>query len=178
MARYVSPGVWQCDFCLRVLPEGDFAVDRWRQRMKKGPGRCNDSEREYARAKSAFSPSSRYSDADHHSAYHAAKDTCRQHAWGSGYYSLSDKAHYREVVAVKSTGVGQGKDEIRTSVQRHADEAALHERAERNRAERERDLELAAQTRAKQVRQEEIAVVDDPEKAARKAAIRARRARR
>ena len=174
-----TPDTLICPFCERIMPRTEFATDRWREARGKNPGRCWDCERELARAKSAFSPTQRFATADHTAAYYAAKDTCRNHAWGSAYYNKSVKAHYRELVAkMPGRGLGQGKDQIRTHTQRHADEAVLHERAERNRADRERALETAVKARTSRPALPASAPEDDPEKAARKAAIRARRARR
>ena len=82
MAAYVGPGIWQCNFCLRVLPEAAFRVDGWRRRRNKGPGRCDECEKELTRSKTAFSRTARFATADHTAAYRAAKETCRARLWG------------------------------------------------------------------------------------------------
>ena len=85
MASYVSPGIWQCNFCQQVLPEQAFSLDQWRVRNNKGPGRCQECEAELSRAKTAFGS---YSQANHRQAYMLAKETCQARAWNEVDYRL------------------------------------------------------------------------------------------
>ena len=191
MARFFEAGIWICNFCERKLPESEFAADNWRRERGKGPGRCVQCEKELARAKTAFSPTGRYGQADHCYAYEAAKETCRAHAWGSGYYSRTDKADANErglrikelrgaerATAKAKTGMN------RTFSERRADEDELKRTADERRARRERKLNDRVLQRAAVPlveNKEVLAAISEEEaaeKEARKQAIRERRAAR
>ena len=177
MARYIRQGIWQCPWCSRILPEHEFALDAWRKARGKGPGgRCRDCDKEYSRALVATSPTGKYQDADHAAAYHMAKRTCQDHAWGSGYY---DKGTRR---AASQKAKQEGRTE-RTLSERRADEAELLEHGARRQSNRNRQLEEAAKKRTTAARRTKPAAAatapeDDQEAAARKARIRAERAAR
>ena len=175
MARYHSPGNWICGWCDRVLPETEFPPDGWRRQRGKGPGtRCRDCDREYTRAKTAISPTGKLRDADHSAAYHLAKPVCQAHAWGTGYYSQTDKTNARQQAANARTG----RPEKMTATERRRAGDDLMRRAERDRARRDADLEHAANARASTPRPATTGAGDDAETIARKNAIRERRRRR
>lgn len=144
MASYVAPGAWRCNFCLRTLPEYEFAVDGYRKRMGKGPGRCQDCDNELARVRQSMSPTGKYSGCvDNSAAYKLAKETCRNHAWGTGYYSRSDKA-----AALASTAeqrIRGGKS--RTAAERRQDEDVRVGQREREQVAEYRELDKRADAR-------------------------------
>ena len=98
MAAYVSPGVWKCNFCERILPESDYATDGWRKLMGKGPGRCQQCETELGRAKCQMSPTGKYTDTPQAAAYAEAKEVCRAHMWGEWEYAVPEPMRRRERV--------------------------------------------------------------------------------
>ena len=147
MARAGPDGGWICPWCERLLPEADFSLDAYRRRHNKGPGRCRDCDREYARAKTAISPSGKYGEADHSLAVHLAKETCGNHAWGAGYYSKSAVA---AASARDATQRIRGRREL-TAGERRVKEAVRQVGAERRQVEELRELDRAAQKRADKV---------------------------
>ena len=169
MARAGPDGSWICPWCERLLPESDFSLDAYRRAHNKGPGRCRDCDREYARAKTAISPSGKYGDADHSLAVHLAKETCSNHAWGAGYYSKSAIA---VASARDATARIRGREE-QSAAERRDTEAVRMETAERKQVEELRDLDRRAQERVDKPADtipENIPAVSD-----RKAAVRAAR---
>ena len=141
-----TPGSWICHMCDRTLRESEFSNDAYRERLNKAPGRCRDCDREYGRALAATSPTGKWADAPSHSeALHMAKETCRAHAWGKGYYTLTDKANALERVAAARSG---GDPNERTFAERRQDEDKLQAAAERIAAERHQSLDRAARRRA------------------------------
>ena len=172
MARAGPDGSWICPWCERMLPESDFSLDAYRRRHNKGPGRCRDCDREYARAKTALSPSGKYGDADHSLAVHLAKETCGNHAWGAGYYSKSAIA---AASARDATARIRGRREL-TAGERRDTEAVRMETAERKQVEELRELDKRAAERENVADViPEIIPADDERKAAVRAARAARR---
>ena len=172
----IAPGTWKCNFCLRDLHESEFATDNWKKKRGRAPGRCQDCEKELARAKTALSPTWKFADADHRAAYHMAKDTCRNHAWGAGYYDKRTISAARERVKAQQKGRAE-----RTLSERRADETELLEHGARRQSDRNRQLEAAAKQRATapaQLPPPAAAPEDDQEAADRRARIRALRAAR
>ena len=142
MARRGPADTWICPMCERALHRSEFAADAYRERTGRGPGRCIDCEREYSRALTALSPSGKYGDADHPAALNMARETCRAHSWGRGYYSKSDKA---VVLARDATARIRGRREP-TAAERRDAETVMREGAERKRVAeyREQDRAIAA----------------------------------
>ena len=176
MARYVAPGAWQCPLCNRTLPESDFATDGYRVRMKKGPGRCRDCDREVARARSSLAADQKLSSCvDNAAAYDMAREVCAAHAWGRGYYSQTMKA--AAVERADRRLKGQNQEGIRglTTGERRAAEAVMVEGAERRQVEELRDLDRRAAERSPVGGTEPVTQADSDRKAAVRAARAARR---
>ena len=134
--------------CDRVLPEAEFAMDAYRTRHNKGPGRCRDCDKEVARARSALSPSQKLGDcADNSAAYEMARVTCQAHAWGSGYYTRSEKSAAVEKVARRQKGENQEGIRGLSAGERRTAEAVMLEDAERRQVQEYRDLDQKAQDR-------------------------------
>ena len=143
MARAGPHGTWICPLCERALHESEFANDAYRRRHNKGPGRCRDCEREYSRALTATSPTGRYVDGDHPAALNMAKETCRAHAWGRGYYSKSAVAAEQ---ARDATARIRGRVEL-TAAERRDAETVMREGAERKRVAEYREQDRAIEAR-------------------------------
>ena len=162
------PGTWICPWCERIMPESDFSLDAYRKRHGKGPGRCRECDREYARAKTALSPTGKYGDVSHSEAYWLAKDTCSQHSWGKGYYTMTDKAAVKE-------RAGRVRDADRRAVgvrglaagERRVAEAVMVQGAERKRVREYREQDAAIAARLAEPKPAAVPVrADDPYKAA------------
>ena len=178
MARYVAPGAWQCPLCNRTLPEADFATDGYRARMKKGPGRCRDCDREVARARSSLAADKKLSSCvDNAAAYEMAREVCAAHSWGKGYYNYSVKA--AAVERADRRLKGQNQEGIRglTTGERRAAEAVMVEHAERKQVAELRNLDRRAAERRKKPADTIPAAIPAAD-SERKAAVRAARAAR
>ena len=172
MARAGPGGSWICPLCERALHESEFANDAYRRRHNKGPGRCLDCEREYSRALTATSPTGKYVDADHPAALNMAKETCRAHAWGRGYYTKTAVSKAKAEVATKRI---RGRREL-TAGERRIAEEVLVETGERKQVEELRELDKRAAERENVADViPEIIPADDERKAAVRAARAARR---
>ena len=144
MARFWDGNNWVCPWCERILPLAEFSMDAYRKRHNKGPGRCRDCDREYARAKTALSATGRYADAPHAEAVILAKETCRTHSWGAGYYTDSDIAAATEEARTRrrKPGLREG-----TTAERKQNEAVRMITRERKQVEEYRRLDAAAAQR-------------------------------
>ena len=131
-----------CTLCRRDLDKAEFARDAYRERTGRRPNRCRQCDREIARVKTIISPTGKYADADHQAAYELAKRTCRAHAWGSAYYSRTEQnaALYRTA-------------DKHSAADRYAAELRLAETAERAAAERQAELQAAAELRKQKIRE-------------------------
>ena len=173
MARRGPADTWICYLCDRALHESQFAQDAYRKRHNKGPGRCLDCEREYSRALTATSPTGKYSDGDHPAALNMAKETCRAHAWGRGYYTQTAVSKAKADVATKRI---RGRREL-TAGERNVAEEVLVETGERRQVMELRELDKRAAEREKPADTipAPIPAADSDRKAAVRAARLARR---
>ena len=168
MARRGPADTWICFLCERALHESEFSQDAYRRRHNKGPGRCRDCDREYGRALVATSPTGKYSDGDHPAALNMAKETCRAHAWGNGYYSKSAVSSAKAEVAMERI---RGRRE-QTASERRVSEEVLVMTGERRQVAELRDLDRRAQERVDKPADTMPADIPDSD---RKAAVRAAR---
>ena len=172
VARAGPHGTWICPLCERALHESEFANDAYRRRHNKGPGRCRDCEREYSRALTATSPTGRYVDGDHPAALNMAKETCRAHAWGKGYYTKTAVGKAKAEIATKRI---RGRRELTASERRESEEVLVMT-GERKQVAELRELDRRAQEREKPA--DTIPAAIPAADSDRKARVRAARAAR
>ena len=187
MARFANkPGTYICNFCERELSLAEFATDNYKATRGKPPGRCRPCDREYARARTAYSPTGRLRDVSpigNAAAYFRAREICAAHAWGTHSYAIRGGPDDPGQV-IRRHGAEyrrRYKREQPTTAELREYEEARFATAERRAAQRNRELDAAAKARAAVAAPAEKPPPPppiDPAAAARKDKIRAMRAAR
>lgn len=187
MARYANvPGEYICNFCDRQLSIALFATDHYKQSRGKPPGRCRLCDREYARARSAYSATGKLADCRaNDAAYYRAREICAAHAWGQHNYAIRGGPDAIDAVLARNDEhyirYRKPKNEEPTTKERREAEKTMMAGAERKFAERHQELDAAAKQRAAAgpvAEQSPAAPADDEATRARKEKIRAQRAAR
>ena len=177
-------GMYECHWCDRVLSLLDFATDHYKQSRGKPPGRCRDCDKEYARARSAYSATGKLADCrDNAAAYFRAREICAAGAWGHSTYAIRGGPDDAEQVIARHQDEYERryKPKEPTAAQRLKAEEKMLAGAERKFAERHQELDAAAKQRAAAgpvAEQSPAAAEDDEAARARKEKIRAQRAAR
>ena len=177
-------GMYQCHFCDRVLSLLDFATDRYKSDRGKPPGKCRDCDREYGRARTAYSATGKLADCRNNAAaYFRAREICAAHAWGKhDYATRGGPDDPNQVIARhREEYERRYKPKEPTAAELREAEETMLAAAERKSAERHQELDAAARQRAAAgpvAEQSPAAPADDEATRARKEKLRAQRAAR